>query len=347
MTGRTRAHVHLNLDDAWEPKVLGMPTLDARQWGPRLRCFARAPEIEEFFASTRCQLGPYVLYGSGDFHHLAALFVRHIAAADLTIVSFDNHPDWDIRPPKWACGGWVNRALELPHVLRVSVWGCGNFELRFPASLVRNRSNRIDVNAWAERQPAPVVRRFNCMTRENWRERFEHFADSRRCANVYVTVDLDCLRADEAVTNWENGLFTTEDVAWAISMLRERAHVVGGDLCGAYSIPLYARRRQRFAAEWDRPKLPKVDAAEARHINRRALETIWPALCGRESTAGHERDPRTDEHDSDPPARRNALAQEDPRADHQQRRVQAFEREQVTQLPLAQQSEPQEEPQAQ
>ena len=27
-----------------------------------------------------------------------------------------------------------------------------------------------------------------------------------------MTVDLDCLRAEEAVTNWESGRFTVEDV---------------------------------------------------------------------------------------------------------------------------------------
>ncbi len=52
------------------------------------------------------------------------------------------------------------------------------------------------------------------MTRQNWRERFGHFVDGLKGERVYVTVDLDCLRAEEAITNWENGLFTAEDVAW-------------------------------------------------------------------------------------------------------------------------------------
>ena len=44
----------------------------------------------------------------------------------------------------------------------------------------------------------------------NWRERFQRFAGELAGAAVYVTVDLDCLRAEEAVTNWESGLFTAD-----------------------------------------------------------------------------------------------------------------------------------------
>ena len=52
-----------------------------------------------------------------------------------TLVSFDNHPDWDIKPPYWSCGGWAARTLYTSRVERVSVWGCGNFELRWPSRL--------------------------------------------------------------------------------------------------------------------------------------------------------------------------------------------------------------------
>jgi hypothetical protein len=202
----------------------------------------------------------------------------------VTVVSFDNHPDWDIRPPYWACGGWVNRALEMPQVKRVSVWGCGNFELAFPSRLFANRralkAGTLEVHAWAERQKPTVQRRFNCMTRDNWRERFGRFAESLTGSSTYITVDLDCLRAEEAVTNWENGLFTAADVAWAIAQLREKTSVVGGDLCGAWSQPAYARWFQRFAGNWDHPRMSRPLPEEAERINAAALRTIWPALSG-------------------------------------------------------------------
>ena len=278
----------LNLDDTWLPSSLPggeaeFDILDLREWGPKLRYHGKRSEVDAFYAAVKERLTPFVLYGSGDFHYLAGVLLRRIESP-VTVVSFDNHPDWDIRPPHWACGGWVNRALELPYVRRVSVWGCGNFELAFPSRLFANhktlRSGSLEVHAWAERQKPAVQRRFNCMTRESWRERFEAFANSLAGEEVYVTVDLDCLRAEEAATNWENGLFTAMDVAWALGCLHEKSQLIGGDLCGPYSPPIYARRFQRFAGNWDHPKLPPQAPIMAGQINVAALSVIWPGLIG-------------------------------------------------------------------
>jgi arginase family enzyme len=278
----------LNLDDAWPVSSLPdgeveFDLVDLRQWGPRLRYHGTRWEVDAFYASIRDRLTPFVLYGSGDFHYLAGVLLRRIDVP-VTVVSFDNHPDWDIRPPHWACGGWVNRALEMPHVRRVSVWGCGNFELAFPSRLFANhkavRSGRLEVHAWAERQKPAVQRRFNCMTRENWRKRFESFTTSLAWRDVYVTVDLDCLTVEEAATNWENGLFTAADVAWALGRLRDKSFLVAGDLCGSYSQPTYARPFQRFAGNWDHPRLPILNPQAAARVNAAALAVIWPALVG-------------------------------------------------------------------
>jgi hypothetical protein len=141
------------------------------------------------------------------------------------------------------------------------------------------RSGRVEVHAWEERQPLAVRRRFDCMSRGNWRERFSQFVSSHAGEAFYVTVDLDCLDEREAVTNWESGMFTAADVAWALRELRGKARVVGGDLCGARSEQVYARSFQRFAAGWDHPKNLKAPA-HAQAVNRRALAAIWPALCG-------------------------------------------------------------------
>ena len=274
---------YLNIDDAWGDLPLPMSSKDVRSWGPSLRYIGKCADVEAFWETVKSELGPFVLCGSGDFHYLAGVFLRRVTSP-VTLISFDNHPDWDVRPPHWACGGWINRALELPNVRKAVVWGCGNFELAMPSRLFANRralrTGRLEVHAWAERQTASVRRRFNCMTRENWRERFEQFAQSLAGQDVYVTIDLDCLRKEEAVTNWENGLFTAQEVAWAIGVLRAKARVVAGDLCGTYSRPAYARAFQRFAGWWDHPKLPEFDPAAGGRTNRSSLQVLWPVLTG-------------------------------------------------------------------
>ncbi|MEO5721643.1 MAG: hypothetical protein ABIR71_09260 [Chthoniobacterales bacterium] len=273
---------HLNLDDAWPADGLGLPTIDAREWGPRLRFTAPARVAEEFYRAHADRLAPFLLYGSGDFHHLSALWLRRFAEP-LVAVSFDNHPDWDVRPPRWCCGGWVNRALELPQVQKVSVWGCGNFECWWPGQAFGNRraerAGTLEVHAWADDRPLAQQQRSGAIFRGTWREDFERFVGNLNGGNVYVTVDMDCLEASAAVTNWENGRFSPEDVVWALGKLHDATRIVGGDICGAYSPQKYARWKQGFVARLDHPRLPEPELSEARAVNRASFEKLWPVLA--------------------------------------------------------------------
>ena len=275
------AGLHLNLDDAWQGEPLGLPVVDARAWGPQLRFSAPPRTIENFYREHESRLAPFLLYGSGDFHHLTALWARRIAQP-VVLVSFDNHPDWDIRPPKWCCGSWVNRALDLAQVQRVSVWGCGNFECWWPHQLFGNRraerAGNLEVHPWADDRPARDRQRRGAILRENWRTQFEEFVRNLEGASVYVTIDLDCLCPDDAATNWENGRFTVADLAWALEKLRQQSRIVAGDICGAFSQPVYARRKQRFAAEMDHPKLSHPNPEQIRQTNFATLEKLWPLL---------------------------------------------------------------------
>jgi hypothetical protein len=275
---------HVDLDGAWPKDILGPGhTIERRQWGPHLRYCSTARIIEEFYESIRHRAVPFTLFGSGDFHHLSALWLRRIEEP-FTLISFDNHPDWDTRPPRWGCGTWINRALELPNLRRVAVWGCGNFELNWPGYLFISRralrAERLNVWPWTERLKASGRRRWPGITPENWRERFGDFVRSLAGKNFYATVDLDCLAEGEAMTDWEQGLFTAADVAWALGELRKHVRIVGGDLCGASSEPQYARPLQRFLARRDHPKKEPHSPALAREKNVHALRTIWPALTG-------------------------------------------------------------------
>ncbi len=272
---------HLNLDDAWSHDELSLPQLDARTWGPRLRFSAPPSLIERFYHEYEALLAPFVLYGSGDFHHLSGLWLRRMAEP-VVVISFDNHPDWDVRPPRWGCGSWVNRALELPFVQRVSVWGCGNFECWWPAQIFGNRraerAGRLEVHPWVDGRSKQDERRRGAIRRDDWREKFSRFVDALASGAVYVTIDLDCLRPADAVTSWENGRFETADVVWALHTLRKGARLVGGDICGAYSAPRYARWKQKFASEMDHPRMAHPDLVRANQINQAALAALWPAL---------------------------------------------------------------------
>jgi len=247
-----------------------------------VRYFAPERLLSTFAKEVLTPLPPLVIYGSGDFHHLSGLLVRRLTDP-VTLISFDNHPDWDVRPPRWACGGWINRALEHPPVKRVAVWGCGNFELNWPSRLFANhracRRGDITVYPWAERFSPRVAARYHAMTRDSWRHRFKEFLKGLAGTNVYVTLDLDCLRAGEFTSNWEQGLFTADDVAWAVTQIRSSCRLLAADVCGAYSLFRGERTMQRLADWWDHPKLPPIDPEAARAKNRTALATILPAFA--------------------------------------------------------------------
>ena len=259
-----------------------MPALDACNWGARLRFSAPPPLVEKFYREFTSRLVPFILYGSGDFHYLSALWLRQLSGP-VVLISFDNHPDWDLRPPKWGCGGWINRALELANVQRVAIWGCGNFECWWPHNIFANRrgerEGRLEVHPWVDQRPMKDRQRRGAILRENWRDRFEAFTANITGREVYVTIDLDCLRPEDAVTNWENGRFTVADLEWALGKLREQARVIAGDICGGFSEAKYARWKQRFASEWDHPKLERPTVEETRKVNFATLERLWPVLA--------------------------------------------------------------------
>ncbi|HLW35608.1 MAG TPA: hypothetical protein VKS98_08105 [Chthoniobacterales bacterium] len=259
-----------------------MPEVEAHEWGPRLRFCAPRKVVETFYAETADRLAPFIVYGSGDFHYLSALWLRRVERP-FVLVSFDNHPDWAITPPKWACGGWINRALDLPLVQHVAIWGCGNFECWWPHNILGNhsaqREGRLEVHPWADDRSIEDQQRPNSILRTNWQDRFEKFAMNLRGANVYVTIDMDCLSPDEAKTNWENGRFSVSDLEWALAKLREQTDIVAGDICGAYSKPDYARWTQEFASNWDHPKLELSGVEQIRSVNLATLERLWPALA--------------------------------------------------------------------
>lgn len=278
--------VWLAFDDAWDfehsPLFKMPPRIDALAIGPSLRFITTERAIGSFYETFSKQFRPFILSGSGDFHHLTAVFTRQVKEP-FAILSFDNHPDWDIRPPRWSCGAWVNRALENPLVQQVAVWGCGSFECVLPGRLLGNRSacrsGRLWVAPWrVEGKNYPAW--LHPISSSSWRAAFAEFVDALKAPAIYVTVDLDCLGESDAVTNWESGRFVLDDLVWALTLLRQKARIVGGDLCGAFSTMRYGSRFQTLAGRFDHPRQRSVTDEERRSVNWRALETIWPRLTG-------------------------------------------------------------------
>jgi len=276
--------VQFRTDDAWDFSATSsapqIPTVDVLDEARGLRMVSSASRIDAFAERHGAEFRPFTLLGSGDFHHLSAVWTRQFREP-FAILSFDNHPDWDIRPPYWSCGAWVNRALENKRVESVSVWGCGNFECGFPTRLLGNRraakTHRLLVYPW-KRMGVHLPAYLTDITRRTWQTRFNDWLEHRAEHRIYVTIDLDCLVPDEAATNWENGRFTCDDILWALAQVRAKAEIIGGDICGAWSQPAYATAFQKLAGWFDHPRLPLPSPEERRTRNLATLNRLWPAL---------------------------------------------------------------------
>lgn len=278
------------VDEAWD-FARGAPGassfVDVRDEAKALRFITSRSAIDGFRAKYGPELRPYTLSGSGDFHHLSAVWISQFVEP-FTLISFDNHPDWDIRPPQWSCGAWINRALENPLVQQVQVWGCGSFECLFPWRILGNRwacrDGRLEVYPWrqAKKHYPDWLRPIEP---ETWWETFTKRVAELVGKRVYLTLDLDVLRSEDAATNWEPGRMRREDLLRVVALLKERAVVIGGDICGGYSAGAdgsggaYATTFQRLAAGFDHPKQELFSAEQLRERNNWIVQELWPLLC--------------------------------------------------------------------
>ncbi|CAH1660625.1 arginase family protein [Chelatococcus asaccharovorans] len=222
-------------------------------------------------------------YGSGDFHHLTAALVATLDEP-LTIVHFDNHPDWVRFPATTNCGAWVNRALELPHVHKVVTIGPCSADLVRPewqfANLDAVRDGRIALYPWRHppsrvwgrygrtrcyRQEGGYLRWRN-LADEDWSDFLHELVETIPTRAVWLTIDKDVLGHGEAVTNWDQGELTLNHLVTAIERLAAERCIIGGDVCGDWSKPRFSDPFRAALAYFDHPPRlrPKM---EDLHVN--------------------------------------------------------------------------------
>ena len=111
--------------------------LDLLELGPQLRLWSTERNYRRF--SERLQQRPkrstqrpeIFFIGSGDYHHLTPALLADLPEP-ITLIHFDNHPDWVRFAPRRHCGSWVNRALKLPNIKRIVTLGPCSDDLQNP-----------------------------------------------------------------------------------------------------------------------------------------------------------------------------------------------------------------------
>jgi len=267
------------------------PPVDLRPWGPRIR-MACGLRIYRAFAdevSSRLIGGDrpnFVLFGSGDFHHVTLALLQRLREPFHLLV-LDKHPDWVRGLPFLHCGTWLARALRLPTLGRVfHVGGDLDFDNHYaPFAPWRGlRSGRVRV--------LPARRRFRGFgwgsiphdplladSGEPLADRLDRLLDPDRrdlaARPLYVTIDKDVLTADEAAVNWDSGFLSLEQLLAVLDAFGRAAggRFAGADLLGDWSPVRTAGWPRRLLDLTEHPPLD-VRPADATERNRRANRAI-------------------------------------------------------------------------
>jgi arginase family enzyme len=247
---------------------------DLRDLGPRLRLWSRDRTVRaarERLRETDAEPSIHML-GSGDFHHLAALLIEQ-TREPVTIIHFDNHPDWVRLAPRWHCGSWVNRALALPHVDRVITLGPCSDDLVKPGLKGGNipalASGKLVLFPW-KHAPSRLYHPIPDGAGHRYDEGFviwRNLADDFdgilasipsliRTDAIWFSIDKDVLPESEALTNWDQGQMPLARVLSAIGVVGAHKRIVGADICGEFSSIEHANLLKRWESRMDQPRRP-------------------------------------------------------------------------------------------
>ena len=233
--------------------------MHAFQRSIRLWCSER--QFKKVADSMRLEnINQFSLLGSGDYHHLTlALLQQH--SQPLTLVLFDNHPDWMRPPHKYHCGSWIYTAARLPQVERIVIIGLENGDLvgkKFLAGDVESYLQQKIVllpylPVEAQTEPLQQSVRLESKLKFDLQLGIQEILDVIITPNVYISIDKDCLQPQDAVTNWEQGTLPLDTALNCIQAIAKCHEIVGADTVGDYSPPVFSSPLKWIGSLLDRP----------------------------------------------------------------------------------------------
>lgn len=233
----------------------GFRRLSAHDLGPALRLWSRPPALtalaERLRQHVSSETPDLVFAGSGDFHHVTPMLVERAVESrgseGVTVVHFDNHPDWVRFSNGLHCGSWVGRAARAPGVARLITVGVCSHDLVMPAS--QGADLDLITEARVEIYPFRVqtgggslrLRDLSFPTMESLGEAaFTSLLTSRiETKDIYVTIDKDVLHSQDALTNWDQGQIGLGYLERLVRAVCDGRRLIGADVVGDWSRPIY------------------------------------------------------------------------------------------------------------
>lgn len=162
------------------------------------------------------------LIGSGNYHYITYIFLSFINKP-FTLVLFDHHTD-TLKSPSTefiTCGSWVLAALEnIPQLKKVIIIGVNEEGKKFmPTSF--SQKVRLYSKTLLQNNFTPTIRTL---------------INEIATEDVYISIDKDVLDQNEAMTAWDHGKMTLEQLVTILKkiMIHKQIHMI--DICGEYPI---------------------------------------------------------------------------------------------------------------
>ena len=259
------------LIERYRPEIVDLAAL-----GPSCRLWANQKTADTIKLALKPEAKHCVTFlGSGDFHHMSNLLVGQFDEP-LTLIVFDFHPDWDILPPRLGCGSWVSRALELSTISKALLLGISSDDISSPAIYTGNlqalKDDRLEIYPCAHKPTRVLFRNVPCnksmqirrsrlaseivwteLQGRNMEMFMAQVLQGCQSRKAYISIDKDCLRSDHALSNWEPGLLSLDELLRLLKVIKETMDIVGLDITGEYSEPEVWGSIKSFCSRLDHP----------------------------------------------------------------------------------------------
>lgn len=234
---------------------------DLTRLGPWCRLWAGKKQAQEL--RTVLQKFPaqaIAFLGSGDFHHISRLLIERFSDS-LSVIIFDHHPDWDILVPKFACGSWVSRILEMPNIKKVILVGVASDDIGersiYTGNLKALKHNRLEIYPYSRKATGIIFNRKIQWQQLNGNDLNDFFLEITKripTEKVYISIDKDCLNSEFALTNWEEGALKLGELELMLKLVKEKFDILGADITGEYSPVILKGWLKNFCSRLDHPK---------------------------------------------------------------------------------------------
>ena len=251
--------------------------IDLKEIGPRARFWmnkrTRSLIKERLSALPRARV---TFTGSGDFHHISDILIEGIEGP-ITVIDFDFHPDWDVLLPFLNCGSWVSSILKRDNVQKVIELGPSSEDLSTvwieTCDLDALKNDRLEIYPYShhrtkvflkkvpanisiecDKGPFSSTIRWNELRGKNAPEFLRHVLTRLPTENVYISIDKDCLTLEGALTNWEEGRLSLDDLLHMLHIIKEKTNIVGIDITGDYSKPVISGWLKNIVSHFNHPR---------------------------------------------------------------------------------------------